>query len=96
MAAQRPNREADGFSVFNEQMIGLGQGRATAGKAYDEEAAEWRDTAHGFVEHVTANRIKNDIYATVAGQLFDLLAKAMGVVDDVISALLLTHGELFL
>ena len=23
--------------------------------------------AHGFVEHVTANRIKNDIHATVAG-----------------------------
>ena len=77
MATQRANREANGFGVFNEQMIRLGQSRATAGKAYDEKAAEWRDTAHGFVEHVTANRIKDDIHAAVAGQLFDLLAKSM-------------------
>src|SRR5262245_45348691 len=76
-------------------MIGFGQGRSATGKANDENATKWRDTADGFVKDVATHRIIDHIRATPIGEFSDLFSKAVRVVDHMVRPDLLTHGEFF-
>src|SRR5690606_13847295 len=87
--------DTDRGRTFDQQVIGLGKGGATAGESEDQEARTPIDAAHRFVEDVAADRIVNHVGTAAAGERLYLVAKsAFTVVDQVIGAVFAHDLEL--
>src|SRR3546814_12940752 len=81
-------------TLFRSQVVGRDLRNRAAGETHDDDAPFVVDAAERLREGVAAHRIEHDVDA--ADQLLDAVADRFGrIVDEVIGAVFLGEGQLF-
>ena len=91
LAAIGAPHEADDIDVFDQHNVGRRLRHPPAGETDNDDPALEIDRPEGNIEHIAADRIENDVGATLParlGDVFDPRANILGrVVDQMIGAM---------